>query len=138
MISLIYKAYFSVARVDYSRSHFSPAAAPLPLSHAVVGSIEARAGGPTTTSSRLALLDGLSRAGRSQGCTLFGWVPADGGRHATADVRLAGAYATGETIVALCARKVTVAKSTEVAWLWPTCVECNSEAYALAESGAER
>ena len=68
----------------------------------------------------------------------FRWVPADGGRHATADVRLAGAYAAGETIVALCARKVTVAKSTEVAWLWPTCSECNSEAHAVAESGAER
>ncbi|GAB3688012.1 zinc finger protein [Saccharopolyspora sp. ID03-671] len=68
----------------------------------------------------------------------FRWVPADGGRHATADIRLAGAYAVGESITALCRRSVTVARGTELAWLWPTCAECNREAHALVETGVSQ
>lgn len=67
----------------------------------------------------------------------FRWVPADGGRHATADVRLAGAYAAGEVIGSLCGRSVMVAEGTEIAWLWPTCPECNHEARSLVEAGSD-
>lgn len=138
LISLAYEAYFSVAGVDYSRSHFRPAQRHSALSRCRRVGMRRELAAPTPTSSRLALLDVLCQSWEVSEMHPFRWVPADGGRHATADVRLAGAYATGETIVALCARKVTVARSTEVAWLWPTCSECNSEAHALAESGAER
>lgn len=65
----------------------------------------------------------------------FRWVPADGARHATADVRLAGAYTPGDEIDSLCGNRVTVAEPTDIAWLWPTCTDCYSEARALVDAG---
>lgn len=63
----------------------------------------------------------------------FRWLPAEGERHATAEVRLAGAYATGDQVASLCGLSVLAAEGTEIAWLWPTCPDCNTAAHRLAE-----
>lgn len=59
----------------------------------------------------------------------FTWRPArDGARHATAQ----NAPNDGTRFEALCGAMVT-ADCNEVAWLHPTCDDCNSEAHRLAE-----
>ncbi|WP_168584997.1 zinc finger protein [Saccharopolyspora sp. ASAGF58] len=61
----------------------------------------------------------------------FSWAPAAGQRHATTDQRPAGGWPDGAEITALCDRHVRP-ESGELAWLWPTCPECNKAAHVLA------
>lgn len=62
----------------------------------------------------------------------FHWVPAAGQRHASLDAKPVGcAYPTGTQVETLCQQAVS-ADSSELAWLWGTCVECNRKARQLA------
>lgn len=61
----------------------------------------------------------------------FSWVPADGRRHATTDAKPRGGY-HGNRVQTLCDRRVCVDNS-DIAWLWPTCPECNTSAHELAD-----
>ncbi|KAA5829203.1 hypothetical protein F1721_26420 [Saccharopolyspora hirsuta] len=62
----------------------------------------------------------------------FHWTPADGQRHASADAHPPGAlvYPDGTEVTTLCERTV-LAESGDMAWLWPTCADCNAAARAL-------
>ncbi|WP_263254086.1 zinc finger protein [Saccharopolyspora rosea] len=61
----------------------------------------------------------------------FSWVPADGQRHATADVRPPGGFSTGLVVETLCGQQVQ-ADNSDMAWLWETCPTCNVRAHELA------
>lgn len=65
----------------------------------------------------------------------FHWVPAGGVRHASTDARSAGllVYPTGTPVSTLCGLDA-VADNSELAWLWATCAECNSQAHRIAQS----
>ena len=63
----------------------------------------------------------------------FHWVPSADQRHASLDTKPAnGNYPTGTCVKTLCGRHL-VADNTDIAWLWPTCSECNSDAHKLAQ-----
>jgi hypothetical protein len=64
----------------------------------------------------------------------FHWVPAAGQRHASTDARPDGVlvYETGTSVSTLCQRKLS-ADNSELAWLWSTCRDCNSEAHRIAQ-----
>lgn len=63
----------------------------------------------------------------------FHWVPADGRRHASTDEHPPGAsiYPDGTETSTLCQRTVK-ADTSDTAWLWETCLDCNSAAHELA------
>lgn len=61
----------------------------------------------------------------------FSWVPANEARHASSDKRPTGGWPDGTELTALCGRKIQAA-SGELAWLWPTCAECDAAARILA------
>ncbi|MDA3647990.1 hypothetical protein LZ318_22675 [Saccharopolyspora indica] len=63
----------------------------------------------------------------------FHWAPAAGQRHASADEHPPGAavYPNGTEITTLCGLAVE-ADAGDMAWLWPTCVDCNAAARTLA------
>jgi hypothetical protein len=65
----------------------------------------------------------------------FHWVPAEGQRHASLDLRPGGGYPTGMTVSTLCQRELS-ADNSELAWLWSTCRACNSEAHRIAQGVA--
>ncbi|GAB2734109.1 hypothetical protein GCM10027174_03570 [Salinifilum aidingensis] len=56
----------------------------------------------------------------------FSWCPGGGARHATTSHR----PQTGTEVTALCGSAVT-ADHSDVAWLWPTCAECNAAAHDM-------
>ena len=62
----------------------------------------------------------------------FHWVPAEGARHATCDVRPCGCrFPVGTRVTTLCGAQV-VADDGDLAWLWGTCPACNAVARRLA------
>ncbi|MEU5853203.1 zinc finger protein [Saccharopolyspora shandongensis] len=63
----------------------------------------------------------------------FHWVPAAGLRHASTDARPEGslAYVTGTSVSTLCRQELS-ADNSEIAWLWPTCGGCDTEAHRIA------
>lgn len=63
----------------------------------------------------------------------FHWVPGAGQRHASTDGRPSGSlvYVDDTEVSTLCGESVQ-ADSSEIAWLWPTCSECNRSARELA------
>lgn len=62
----------------------------------------------------------------------FHWVPAAGQRHASLDEKPCGsAYQSGTQVRNLC-RQDLPADNSDVAWLWQTCGDCNTEARLLA------
>ncbi|WP_312864254.1 zinc finger protein [Saccharopolyspora phatthalungensis] len=52
-------------------------------------------------------------------------------RHATPDQRPAGGWPEDAEVTALCNRRIRP-ESGELAWLWPTCPECDVAAHVLA------
>ncbi|MDA3644529.1 hypothetical protein LZ318_23130 [Saccharopolyspora indica] len=61
----------------------------------------------------------------------FSWVPAEGQRHASSDQRPAGGWPDDTEVTTLCSQQVRAATG-DLAWLWPTCAACNTEARKLA------
>ncbi|MGI8309312.1 zinc finger protein [Saccharopolyspora hattusasensis] len=62
----------------------------------------------------------------------FSWVPGAEQRHATIDDRPPGGWRDGETVTTLCDLSIQ-AKTSELAWLWDTCPDCNAAAHVLAQ-----
>ncbi|NHD18961.1 MULTISPECIES: zinc finger protein [unclassified Actinopolyspora] len=62
----------------------------------------------------------------------FTWVPGDHARHVSEDpVPPPGVeFPPDLTVTALCGREVTSAAG-EIAWLWPTCPDCDDRAREL-------
>ncbi|MER7013299.1 zinc finger protein [Saccharopolyspora sp. NPDC000359] len=60
-------------------------------------------------------------------------MPADGKRHASTDPHPPGAsiYLDGVEVTTLCQLTVEVSTS-DTAWFWPTCPDCNVKAHELA------
>lgn len=65
----------------------------------------------------------------------FTWVPAAQQRHASPDSLPQGAHAYPDSteITTLCGKTLT-ATAGELAWLWLTCPDCNTEARTIANS----
>lgn len=61
----------------------------------------------------------------------FHWVPAEGERHASTDVRPPGGYPTGTNVTTLCGQCLT-AEDGVLPWLWTTCSSCNATARRMA------
>ncbi|GAA2774214.1 zinc finger protein [Saccharopolyspora taberi] len=62
----------------------------------------------------------------------FRWAPAANERHASRDTAPAGGlYPNGECVETLCGRELSVDNS-DIAWLWPTCPDCNQVAHRIA------
>ncbi|WP_190812664.1 hypothetical protein [Saccharopolyspora pogona] len=62
----------------------------------------------------------------------FSWTPGGGLRHATCDERRSGGWRDDDKVTTLCNRPIRVDTS-ELAWLWDTCPDCNVAAHVLAQ-----
>ncbi len=61
----------------------------------------------------------------------FTWVPAAGHRHASSDDKPPSREFPPDTNVATLYGRVVVSAAGDLAWLWPTCGDCDEQARAL-------
>ncbi|PKW19860.1 hypothetical protein [Saccharopolyspora spinosa] len=61
----------------------------------------------------------------------FSWTPGGSLRHATGDEYPSGGW-RDDKVTTLCGRPIRVDTS-ELAWLWDTCPDCNAAAHVLAQ-----